>query len=157
MICRPMQKCHIPHVAALERECFGEPWSEGSLALLCTEAASGFVSVDKEEHVLGYIGVLWALDEGQITNLAVTASHRRSGIGRSLIRCLLETARMRGCRQLSLEVRASNESAIRLYLAEGFYEAGRRRRFYRTPAEDAVVMLCSLAAEASTENENTLR
>ncbi len=154
MTCMRMTEAHLLGVAALEQECFGEPWSEKSLALLCSEAAVGVVCTDDGGRVLGYGGMLWAPEEGQITNLAVTASHRREGIGARLLKALLTHAEANQCREVSLEVRASNVAAIALYAAHGFFEAGRRRGFYRAPVEDAIVMLCKLPdRQGSPEKE----
>ena len=138
-----IDRSHLSAVAELERECFFEPWSERSLKLLLTEDAIGFVCMD-QERVVAYGGMLWAPDEGQITNVAVTADFRRMGCGRRIVEALICAARERRCEMLSLEVRASNEAAITLYERYGFSVAGRRRRFYKSPVEDALVMILTL-------------
>ena len=97
--------------------------------------------------VVGYGGMLWAPDEGQITNIAVTAERRGRGVGTAVLDFLIAQARMRRCQTLSLEVRASNAAAIALYEKHGFFIAGRRKRFYKNPAEDALVMILTLNYE----------
>jgi len=74
--------------------------------------------------------------ESEILNLAVEPSGRRSGVARELLRDAL--ARVQSA--WFLEVRASNQAAIRLYERAGFARAGRRSGYYREPAEEAIVM-----------------
>ena len=134
---------HLPAVAELERLCFGEPWSERALRLLLGEDAVGYVCMESD-RVVAYGGMMIAPFEGQVTNIAVHPEWRRRGLGRAATEALIAEARARELEQISLEVRASNEAAIALYRTLGFYEAGRRKHFYRNPAEDAIVMLCDL-------------
>lgn len=138
-----MERVHLPFVAELERACFSEPWSEKSLELLLTPDALGVVGL-RDGLVVAYGGILWALDEGQITNVAVASDARRQGNGRMIMEELIASAKARGCVQISLEVRASNEAAITLYERLGFVVAGRRKRFYKAPVEDALVMILTL-------------
>lgn len=131
-----------PALACLERECFSEPWSERALAdeLALPYAVYLAAQDDTSGEVVGYAGMRVIGDEGQIANLAVTALHRRRGIGHALMAALEEEARARGANVLQLEVRASGEDAIRLYARRGFLRVGLRRRFYRMPTEDAILM-----------------
>jgi len=130
-------------VALLEQDIFTEPWSERSLSLLVGDGAFGYACVCEQE-VVAYGGMLLSVDEGQITNIAVRADVRRNGCGKAILTALEEEARKRGLVQISLEVRVSNAAAIALYEAFGYQTAGRRRGFYRRPAEDAFVMLKAL-------------
>ena len=139
-----LAKEHLSAVAEIERLCFSEPWSEKSLELLLSPDAVGYVALCRGV-VAAYGGMLWAPDEGQITNVAVHPNHRRLGLGRAVLEALLAEARTRGAVQVSLEARESNAAAIALYTHAGFTVAGRRKRFYRDPAEDALVMLKDLA------------
>ncbi len=139
-------KLYAPHlcaVAQLEKQCFGEPWSEQALALLLTDDATGAVCL-QEGQVVAYGGMIYSPFDAQITNIAVQPESRRCGCGRAVLRELIAQARARGVEEISLEVRASNEAAIALYNSEGFVAAGRRKGFYRHPTEDAVVMLLPL-------------
>ena len=134
---------HLRAVAELERLSFSEPWSEGALSLLLTDSAFGVVCI-AEDRVVAYGGALRALDEAQITNIAVHPDKRRMGYGRAVLRGLLEEGKRQGCTQFSLEVRVSNLGAIALYEREGFFRAVLRKGFYRDPREDAAVMLLCL-------------
>ncbi len=138
-----LERKHLEDVAALEADCFSEPWSRQSLELLVTEQALGAV-VCCNGRAVAYGGMMTVLDEGQITNVAVLPAYRRQGLGRAVLEKLCSLAEERGLRELSLEVRISNLPAISMYEQNGFVIAGKRRGFYRDPLEDAYVMLKSL-------------
>ena len=136
---------HLPALARIEALCFADPWSSEALSLLLTDKAFGLACVHEETgEVLAYVGVLLALDEGQIINLATHPAWRRRGLSDALLSALADQARARGLVTLSLEVRESNAAAIALYEKHGFFVAGKRPRFYTHPTEGALVMLCNL-------------
>ena len=134
---------HIREVALLEKECFVEPWSEKSLEMLLGDSAVGFAAFC-EERLVGYVGMMTVLDEGQITNVAVRGDFRRKGCAKALLWALEEYARENGIVFLSLEVRRSNAVARGLYLADGWCDVGVRKNFYSFPTEDAIVMIKTL-------------
>ena len=134
---------HLSAIAEIERLCFAEPWSETALALLLRDEARG-VAVTVDGEAVAYGGMLLAFDEGQITSVAVHPHFRRRGYGARVVRELIALGREMGLVQLSLEVRQSNEAAIALYESVGFRVEGRRKRFYKFPSEDALIMLCPL-------------
>ncbi len=80
------------------------------------------------------------LDEGYITDLAVFSRCRRHGVGTALLRELERRGRALGLRFLTLEVRPSNAAALGLYRGMGYWEEGRRRDFYTSPREDALLL-----------------
>ena len=138
-----MTRRHLRDVARLEDLCFSEPWSEHALEFLMSDAALGYVC-EQDGRAVAYVGMMFAYDEGQITNVAVHPSVRRRGVGRKLMEAIADAARERNLVQIALEVRASNDAAIKLYEQDGFVIAGRRPNFYRNPIEDAFVMLKTL-------------
>lgn len=129
----------LPEVAALEAECFAQPWSEDSLKLLLGERGVGFAAL-VDGALAAYGGMLTVLDEGQITNIAVRAEFRRMGIGKRIMAALEEYAADNGIVFLSLEVRESNAPARALYASCGWSEEGIRKNFYKLPTENAVIM-----------------
>lgn len=84
-----------------------------------------------------------------VNNLAVDAALRRRGVGRLLLRHSIEHGAAEGCRVAFLDVRASNEAALRLYASHGFQVTGRRRKYYSDTGEDALVMRAILDNLAS--------
>lgn len=139
-----MREEHITDIAALEKECFSQPWSEVSLREeLNKENANFLVAVNEDALVVGYIGFNLVLDEGYITNIAVVPTFRRYGVAQNLLNEIIAFAQSQGLSFVSLEVRASNAAAISLYEKFGFEKVGLRRNFYALPQEDAVIMeLC---------------
>ncbi len=136
----PMDRSHIPQIAALERECFPDPWSERLLEDALFDPQASFLAAEDEEgNVLGYAGLHAVLDEGYIDNIAVEPDARRHGVASALLDVYCRFAGEH-LAFLSLEVRASNAPAIALYEKFGFQRAGVRKGYYQHPREDAVIM-----------------
>ena len=145
----PMTAELIPQIAALERACFSNPWTEEMLQQeLWNEAAVIIVALREDGVVLGYAGLQTVLDEGYINNVAVAANVRRQGIADELIAAFVRFGQAK-LAFLTLEVRASNTPAIARYMKHGFAQVGRRRGYYDDPKEDAILM--TLEFEHGTE------
>ena len=138
-----MSREHLSEVASIEEMSFSLPWSLESLELMLTEQASALVALE-DGRVLGYVGMMCVLDEGQIINVAVHPDVRRRGVGRSLMQAAEAYAKERGIVFLSLEVRESNIAARSLYSSLGWEEQGIRKGFYSHPIENACVMTKSI-------------
>ncbi len=136
---RPAEEYDISAIASLEEECFSSPWSENSLKESMAASTRFFVAQNKKGEILGYGGVSVICDEAYITNIAVTSESRRKGIGTYLVARIISEARLSAA-FVSLEVRVSNKTAIRLYEKLGFKQEGRRKNFYISPTEDALIM-----------------
>ena len=146
----PMDRSHISQIAALERECFSDPWSEQLLEnALFDDQASFIVAEDGEGNILGYAGLHAVLDEGYIDNVAVSPDARRHGVASALLDvfCRFGAANLAF---LTLEVRKSNTAAIALYEKFGFRQAGLRPGYYQHPREDAVIMTREFPKEEET-------
>ena len=134
---------HLEGVAEIERLCFpDEPWSVSSLATLCCESGIGFACVEPDGTVSAYVGMTYAAGEGSITNVATHPDYRCGGRGAAVLRALLRFAKESCPDGVYLEVRPTNEAALRLYAREGFVTVGRRKNFYRHPTEDALILRC---------------
>lgn len=134
----PMEERHLAALAEIEKACFHAPWS---VDMLREELGKGlFLVAEQDGTAVGYAGCRTVLDEGYITNVAVSPDCRRQGIGRTLIEELKKRAAQSGLSFITLEARASNAPAIALYEGAGFRQVGVRRDFYTAPAEDAVLM-----------------
>lgn len=145
----PMTAEHVPQIAALEKECFSHPWSEEMLLdELWNDSAVIITAEGEDGTVLGYAGLQTVLDEGYINNVAVAPDYRRQGVAGELIAAFIRFGKAK-LAFLTLEVRASNTPAIRLYEKYGFAEAGRRKNYYDDPKEDAILM--TLEFEHETE------
>ena len=127
----------IPEIAAIEKLSFPDPWSEQSIREELTAPRALCLVCRENGRVIGYLGTRTVLDECDITNIAVHPEYRRQGVARLLLSSLLKE--LRDVRQINLEVRESNAPARRFYEAAGFKECGRRRNYYETPREDAIL------------------
>lgn len=94
----------------------------------------------RPELVVGFVGVWMMPDEAHIVTIATRDSHRRQGIGERLLIAAIELAQERAQPLVTLEVRVSNEAAIRMYEKYGFIEVGRRKRYYSDNQEDAYIL-----------------
>ena len=131
----------LPAIAEIERDAFSDPWSEKSFRDALSHPAIYFAAARAAGGaVVGYVVAWFVADEGQIANLAVAPSGWGMGIGRALLDASLREAVLREVDEVYLEVRDSNERARRLYGSRGFEEVGRRKQYYRRPAEDAIVL-----------------
>jgi [ribosomal protein S18]-alanine N-acetyltransferase len=132
----------VPAVAEIERASFGDPWSESAFRELVKSRAAIFLIAARgaSQRVVGYIVALVAAGQAEIVNLAVSPDERRRGFGRGLLDVGIDRLKDRGAREIFLEVRESNAAALALYASRGFSEVGRRRKYYRNPVEDALVL-----------------
>ena len=131
----------IPGAAELEKLCFADPWSVKSLELLTNEGIGVGMICRKDGVICAYGGMLVAVDEGQITNIATHPDFRRMGYGRAVVEALIKYAKNNRLESVSLEVRESNKAAIALYTDLGFKVEGKRKDFYTKPTESALVMV----------------
>ena len=135
----PMEQSHIAAVAALEQACFSEPWSAAALAEELDNPPAVFRVAVEGDTVLGYVGMHHVLDEGFITNVAVSPEARRRGVARALLADLAAYGTAHSLYRITLEVRVGNAAARTLYESEGYKLDGIRPGFYRAPAEDAAI------------------
>ena len=133
-----LEGCH-----EIEKLCFHNPWSVESLKLLTGGIGTGYAVLDNHGNVAAYGGMLYTVDEGQITNIGVRPEYRRLGFGRAIVRALLADAWQNKLDRVTLEVRASNAAALSLYRSLGFTEVGKRPHFYSFPDETAILLSVS--------------
>ena len=135
----PMAQLHIDAITALEQICFSEPWSAAALTEELANPLAVFLVAMEGDTLLGYVGMHHVLDEGFITNVAVSPEARRRGVARGLLAQLAAYGREHSLYRITLEVRVSNAPARTLYEAEGYKLDGIRPKFYSHPAEDAAI------------------
>jgi ribosomal-protein-alanine N-acetyltransferase len=129
-------------VLEVESESFTNPWTREMYTweLQNRAVCHIFVARTRECQVAGFCAFWLVLDEIHINNVAVRPQFRSRGIGSALLHHALAEARQLGARRATLEVRASNDAARRLYERLGFYVAATRRNYYTKPVEDALVL-----------------
>ncbi len=131
----------IPAVMALEKGSLSA-WGKKHLEDELTQA-TGFQFVARDtfsEEPLAVLCGRIAADEGEMLKLAVNRSVRQTGIGTELLNYGLDYCCQQGVKHCYLELRASNVAARHLYEKGGFVEAGKKKRYYDLPKEDAILM-----------------
>lgn len=137
---RVMTEADLPSVNYIETETFSDPWSEEDFRKSYEDPNNHYLVIEIDHRVVGYCGYWGVGDEGYIYNVAVQQEYRNQKLGYEMLSELIETGKFNGITSFSLEVRCSNEAAIRLYEKLGFVSEGIRKNFYTKPPEDAVIM-----------------
>lgn len=135
-----MNESHVSQIAALEKLCFSDAWSEKSIASELTNKLSLWLVAVDGDTVAGYIGSQTVLGWADMMNLCVSPDYRRQGIGEKLTAELERQLKENDVTCLTLEVRVSNVPAIALYEKMGFVQVGKRPRYYEKPREDALIL-----------------
>ena len=136
-----MRHADIPTVQAIERDIFLSPWPKNAYsAELSQNRQAHYIVLRDGDEIIGYGGLWKVVHEAHVTTIGVRAESQRQGFGTVLFAALVQRSYELGARWITLEVRASNERAIRLYERFGFRAIGRRRGYYTDNGEDAVIM-----------------
>ncbi|MFN4896476.1 MAG: ribosomal protein S18-alanine N-acetyltransferase [Pseudomonadota bacterium] len=117
-------------------------WSERLFAQELHNTAGRVRGVFIGAKLVGYLIAHVVIDEAHIVSLGVDPDYRRQGLGRILLNDLLRIAKVENVKVITLQVRASNEGAQRLYRGAGFQVAGVRKHYYSDNNEDAITMRC---------------
>ena len=144
-VIRRMKLNDLDTVLDIDRLSFPLPWSERTYRYELLENRSSHMYVvevveDQIPKIVGYVGFWFIVDEAHISTLAVHPDYRGQGIGELLLRTALNGANDLDARIVTLEVRTSNDAAIRLYEKFDFKVVGSRPRYYRDNNEDALLM-----------------
>ncbi len=142
---RRMEVSDIGPLANIEKQCFSRPWSEREFGHLVGKTDALYLVADVTfesgmRKIVGTAGMRILGTEGDIDNVAVLPEFRNLGIAGKLLDGLLDMGRQKGVTEFTLEVRVSNEYAIKLYEKAGFVSEGIRPGFYEDPKEDANIM-----------------
>lgn len=141
---RDLTHADLARVMEIENRVFSTPWRRTTFAGLLMRDDTDLLAAVDGERLVGY-AVCWTiLDQAELGNVAVAPDHRGRGLGRRLVEVVLARVRGRGAKECFLEVRESNHGAQTLYRECGFEVVGRRRRYYSSPVEDALVMRAKL-------------
>ncbi|HEU4764750.1 MAG TPA: ribosomal protein S18-alanine N-acetyltransferase [Candidatus Eisenbacteria bacterium] len=142
---RPLTVARLDEVLAIERVSFSDPWSREMFRSELMIGGGTYARLaERDGALVGYLCAVLVADEAHVGNLAVDPSERRQGVAQLLLDDLVEAARSRGARRVTLEVRESNENARKFYYKNDFIDIAIRKNYYRNPSEDAIVMLRTL-------------
>ena len=140
-----MREAELDEVVALENSVYSHPWTRGNFS---DSLRAGYEcwTWRTERELVGYLVLTAAAGEAHLLNLSVAVARQREGHGSTLLREALQLARLRGARELFLEVRPSNLAAQALYANSGFRRIAVRHDYYpgRGGREDALVFMRTL-------------
>ena len=137
---RPMDFDDLDAVMAIENQAYPYPWSK-VIFRDCIKARYQCWVMELDSDIIGYAVFIIAVAECHILNICVNPELHGKGLGRHLLREVLECAAAAQAKCAFLEVRPSNAHAISLYESEGFNEVGTRKKYYpaKHGREDAVI------------------
>lgn len=156
IVVRKMRDSDIDAVVALEAEIFPDAWSAESFRESVNVSDGGGMVVeslnDVNRKLIGYACYYSAAGETHLTNIAVAPERRRQGIANKIMESLYQKAKSANSEAVFLEVRSSNESAMKFYERHGFKELYRRKNYYHDPREDAVVYVREFSDTANNSS-----
>ncbi len=130
----------LDEVMAIERDAFSDPWDRDAFRSDIDSPHVIALVVRIGGHCAGYLNCIALDDYGYIANIAVDGRHRSQGWGRKLLEELKQRLLAKGIDQMVLDVRTSNDRALRFYEKYGFTMVTRRKGFYTSPPEDSFTM-----------------
>ena len=139
-----MGKADLDAVYAIEKACFGSPWSKRSLSDELSNDLAYYCVLHLNNQPIGYAGLWSFLDEAHITKIAVLKEYRGKGLGKMLMLHMMDEARKRNAERMTLEVRERNVAAQALYQGLGFRREGIRRGYYSDTGESAYILWLDL-------------
>lgn len=140
ILVRPLTHEDVEAVSELEAKAFSMPWKAADFWDMVNRDDSIYVVALNEEEIIGCCGATNACGDGDINNVVVEEAYRKMGIGRFMLKTMMDWGKDVGIENYTLEVRVSNKAAIALYEGLGFTSAGVRPNFYEKPREDAMIM-----------------
>lgn len=138
---RRMQLADVDAVMAIERRAYPYPWTPG-IFRDCLRVGYNAWVYTQQDQIRGYALMSCGGGEAHLLNICIDPDYQGAGLGRALLEHVLRQAGRLGADQLFLEVRPSNQQALKLYDALHFTEVGRRKEYYPDDngREDALVL-----------------
>ena len=144
MMFEPMKHEDLPAVAALESQCFIEPWNEEDCRRELDENpfSNGWL-LKEDERIVAYAFLWETFEMAQLARIGVDPEQRKRGLAKEMMQHLCNRAKEVQCEFMTLEVRQSNTPAIRLYEGCDFIQVNISKGYYPN-GEDAIVMTKAL-------------
>ncbi len=140
LLIREMKADDVEIVSRIESQVFSMPWSAKDFLEMVEADYAYYYVAEVDGEIAGCCGIRNIAGEGEITNVVIAPPYRKKGIALKMMEYMLERAAEVGIGDCTLEVRVSNQPAIRLYERLGFKGEGVRPHFYDKPDEDALIM-----------------
>lgn len=141
----PMTLLDILTVCKIDSLCFSHPWPrEEFVRELTQNRFSKYFTCKMNRQIIGFLGLWIIFEDAHIATIAVAPPYMRKGIGTMLVEFAIKLASENGCNKLILEVRKSNEPAMKFYEKLQFEKVNTKKNFYSHPVEDAWEMIRKL-------------
>lgn len=138
---RDMSPADLEQVLAIENLCYSTPWSLNSFKHEIENKDTILKVAVFNDRIAGYVCIRTILYVTHLMNITVLPELRHKGVGQLLLKNAIEDLqRLKPGTKLTLEVRKSNTSAIKLYEKFGFHVTGQRKNYYQKPDDDAILM-----------------
>jgi|SRR5208283_1974430 len=137
---REMSTEDVPEILEIEKTSYTMPWSETSFLSEIYSRNSITRVAESKGKLVSYLCIKKVADEGHLLNLTVHQDYRRRGIARMIFKNAMDDLYANNCRFMYLEVRVSNNVAIKMYTDLHFKIIGTRKDYYIRPTEDALIM-----------------
>ena len=134
-----MTKEHLKQIKDILQEQFDEFWNANVLEKELENPLSEYIVAIYCNEVVGYAGLWQSIDEGHITNIVTKKDKRGNHIGNGMLEEIINLAKHKGLKSVTLEVNEHNEPAIKLYKKHNFKELGKRKKYYNN-VDDAIIM-----------------
>lgn len=146
IILTPLQYEDCEAVAFISETCLLEHWSLESIRKTLDYAENLYYVARDEASgtIVGFAGIMVIDEDAELLNIAVLPEYRSLGVGSTLLKQVMYSAKKKNARRMLLEVREHNEAAQHLYKKNNFCVLGMRRGYYKNPVEDAIIMECRL-------------
>ena len=142
---RLAERRDVPDLLSIEVVQFPEPWTRSMLVDEITNLATRRYTVAVEDRkIVGYLGVMYVMDELHVNTLGTLPGHEGQGVATSLLTEAWGVAKERGIQRATLEVAVSNTRAQELYFRFGFSPVGVRKNYYERTKEDALILWAEL-------------
>lgn len=136
---KKMTKEHLHQIRDILQEKFDEFWSANVLDKELENPLSNYIVAIENDEVVGYAGLWQPVDEGHITNIVTKKNKRGNHIGTKMLEEIINLAKNKNLKSVTLEVNEHNEIAIKLYKKYNFVEVGKRTKYYNN-TDDAIIM-----------------
>ena len=141
IVIRPMERDDLKKVLEIEKQSFPVPWTQDLFfSELTRNRYARYFVLEKDNEVVGYLGLWHKGSNFHITNIAITEKFRRKGYGEKFLKFIEKIAATHRIKKISLEVRRSNYIAQDMYRKYGYKVTRVSRNYYQKEKEDALVM-----------------
>lgn len=137
---RPLAPDDVEAIADIDAKCIKNPWSKKDFEDFFKYMDNHYLVAECDGMMVGFVGFMKYVDEGDITRIAVLPEYRKNHIAEALMDKLFALVEACGVKTIRLEVRESNVAARGLYDKLGFITDGVRKGYYTNPIEDGIVM-----------------